>query len=109
MTQLVLAMMRPHRWRVVVPFEMAGIFVSAGFVSDGASVPRWLWWFEPPAGSKAFAAAIVHDFAMRKRKMSPKDAAAVFDKALTIADVKPIKRRLMVLAVRYLYRFGRVN
>lgn len=109
MPQLVLAMMSPRRWRVVVPFELAGIFVPSGFVSDGASVPRWLWWFEPPAGSKAFAAAIVHDFAVRKRKMSPKDAAAVFDKALAIAGIKPIKRRLMVLAVRYLYRFGRVN
>ena len=37
------------------------IDVPAGFETDGASVPRWLWWLLPTWGSYSRAAA-VHDY-----------------------------------------------
>lgn len=40
-----------------------GITVPAGFMSDGATVPRFLWWFLPPWGDRATVAALIHDFA----------------------------------------------
>lgn len=39
-----------------------GITVPAGTMSDGATVPRPLWWFLPPWGDPVTAAAIIHDF-----------------------------------------------
>lgn len=38
------------------------IVVPEGFVTDGASVPRPLWWLYPPFGGEYDEAAVVHDF-----------------------------------------------
>lgn len=45
------------------PVGWRGITLPSGFMSDGASVPRFLWWFLPPWGDRATVAALVHDFA----------------------------------------------
>lgn len=37
------------------------IEVPAGFLTDGATVPRWLWWLLPSWGSYS-RAATVHDY-----------------------------------------------
>jgi hypothetical protein len=36
--------------------------VPAGFETDGASVPRPLWWLYPPFGGEYDRAAIIHDY-----------------------------------------------
>lgn len=36
--------------------------IPAGYMSDGASVPRWLWWFLPPWGDRSTFAALLHDY-----------------------------------------------
>ncbi len=41
--------------------EIFNVEIPANFQTDGASVPRLLWWFINPFGI-AFHAAIVHDF-----------------------------------------------
>jgi len=38
------------------------VTVPFGFVSDGASVPRFLWWLMPAWGDRGTRAAILHDF-----------------------------------------------
>lgn len=38
------------------------VTVPAGYMSDGASVPRILWPLLPPWGDRATRAAILHDF-----------------------------------------------
>ena len=38
------------------------VTIPAGYMSDGASVPWFLWWFLPPWGDKATRAAILHDY-----------------------------------------------
>lgn len=45
------------------PVSWRGITLPAGFMSDGATVPRFLWWFLPPWGDAATVAALIHDFA----------------------------------------------
>lgn len=50
-----------RRWRVLEPWRN----VPAGFESDGASVPRFCWWFMDPA-TEAFEAAILHDYELLK-------------------------------------------
>lgn len=39
-----------------------GIVLPAGFMSDGASVPRFLWGFLPPWGDRSTVAALFHDY-----------------------------------------------
>ncbi len=36
--------------------------VAAHFVTDGASIPRFLWWLWPPFGGEYDRAAIIHDY-----------------------------------------------
>lgn len=38
------------------------VIVPAGTISDGATVPRPLWWLLPPWGDRATPAAILHDY-----------------------------------------------
>ena len=38
------------------------VIVPAGFITDGASVPRILWPLLPPWGDKGTRAAMVHDY-----------------------------------------------
>lgn len=38
------------------------VAIPAGYMSDGASVPRFLWWFLPPWGDRATFAALLHDY-----------------------------------------------
>lgn len=56
-----------RRWLVLEAFAFttaAGrtFTVPAGFVTDGASVPRPLWWLYPPFGGEYDEAATVHDY-----------------------------------------------
>jgi hypothetical protein len=47
-----------------VGWQHGGIYalIPASYMSDGASVPRWLWWFLPPWGDRATFAALLHDY-----------------------------------------------
>lgn len=38
------------------------VTIRVGYMSDGASVPRWLWWFLPPWGDRTTFAALLHDY-----------------------------------------------
>ena len=42
------------------------VVIPAGFMSDGASVPRFLWWFLPPWGDRATFAALLHDYLLNR-------------------------------------------
>jgi hypothetical protein len=43
-----------------------GVFIPMGEMSDGASVPRFLWWFMPPWGDRSTLAALLHDYLQRR-------------------------------------------
>jgi hypothetical protein len=53
------------------PITWRGITLPAGFMSDGASVPRALWWFMPPWGDRSTLAALFHDFVCEARPPLP--------------------------------------
>ena len=42
--------------------EWRGFVLPVGYMSDGASVPRPLWWFLPPFGDRSTVAALFHDW-----------------------------------------------
>jgi hypothetical protein len=62
----------PRRWELAAPFTyghpllpMGAVTVPAGFVTDYASVPRWLPLTWMLVGDTAHEAAVVHDYVYR--------------------------------------------
>lgn len=41
------------------------VYIYVGFTTDGASVPRALWWLYPPFGDDYENAAVLHDYLYR--------------------------------------------
>ncbi len=62
-------------WRINKKFLYASaikdltVIVPAGFLTDFASVPRFLWPIVPVADGVYDPAAVVHDFCVRSRKL----------------------------------------
>lgn len=91
-----------RKWKLNEPFYG----IPAGFVTDGASVPRPLWWFIDPAG-EAFEAAIVHDFKLTIDTSKFKiESHRAFKNILIAYDVKVWKAYLAYWAV-CIYWFGK--
>ena len=80
--------------------DIAGkVIVPAGFASDGASVPRFLWSMFPPFG-KYLEAAIVHDWFCVTHAVDSITAAKVFREAMEVCGVGKWRRTKMYWAVR---------
>jgi hypothetical protein len=80
----------------------SGIYIDvpAGFYTDFASVPRFLWFIFQPDGQHG-KAAVIHDYMYRKRcKFSRILADAIFLDAMRTLKVPLWKRYMMYLAVR---------
>jgi len=110
-----------RHWKLLSPFKYCAdlgadgelITVPAGFISDLASIPRFLWDLYPPEGQWDWG-AVVHDYLYvmagvipgATRTYSKLDADNIFRDALALQGVGPITRNLMYAAVR---RFGKGN
>ena len=83
------------------------ILVPAGFVTDGASIPRALWWIvgHPYMGNYA-RAALVKDYLYVTAKLTKKEADLIFLDIMTIDGVKKWRRKVMYQAVKW---FGKGN
>ena len=92
----------PFGWSVVVP---------EGFVSDGASIPRWAWPIVgPPLRGKHLEPAVVHDYLCeRSFKLVDYEARVMADAAFFLLlkrfGVPYWKRALMYVAVRFWGRY----
>lgn len=84
------------------------ITVPRGFITDGASVPRVLWWLFPAWGSYS-RAAVIHDLLCHlvhagfPHPEAPTRYAAdrVFLEAMEVCGTGPITRRIMYWSVRF--------
>jgi len=90
------------RYKLLHHVSLAGITVLAGFVTDGASVPRMLWWLFPPVG-RYFLAAVVHDYLLVTKK-DWRYANKKFHEALKEQGVAPWVRITLFSAVQ-VYQF----
>ena len=104
-----------RQWRLENPlrYEIGAlgsgmiVDVPAGFVTDGASVPRVFWSALPAWGSYS-RAAVIHDYlcvrinAGQPHPMAPTraEADAIFREAMAVCGTAAIVRLLMWLAVR---------
>ena len=75
------------------------ITVPAGFVTDFASIPRFLWWRYPKSG-KWNRAAVVHDYLYATNGCTRGEADGIFKEALGVCDVGWRTRQEFWLAVR---------
>ena len=92
-------------WTLMEPFEFLSeraeriIRVPVGFVTDFASIPRFLWAILPPTGRYG-KAAVVHDFLYQTGEMSRLDADNTFLEGMEVLGVPYHRRYTMYWAVR---------
>lgn len=103
-------------WRVVNTFRFYSLFegeryyalVPSGFLTDGATIPRFLWWLFPPWGRYGQAAAL-HDCLCEHPQLyndavihtvSRKYVDRVFYDVMLFVGVPKWKAKLMYLGVR---------
>jgi hypothetical protein len=94
-------------FRLAKPFRYQDIEVPAGFLTDGASVPRIFWSILYPFGSY-FPAALVHDYLYSKvsdhftaaRKIDRKESDKIFLEAMKDVGVDWLTRHTIYRAVR---------
>lgn len=78
---------------------MPAIVVPRGFITDMASVPRFLWWLYSPFGSYGNA-AILHDWLYSSELFSRKTCDQIFRHAMQVSGVNVIRRNIIYFAVR---------
>lgn len=95
---MILQMIERFRYLSTVHGE---IEVPAGFITDGASVPRIFWGVLSPFGDY-FGAALIHDFlySPNNRRFDRRTCDAIFLQAMTDAGVPWLRRRVIHRAVR---------
>ncbi|SDO72251.1 Protein of unknown function [Halomonas shengliensis] len=98
------------RWMVastwVVIADGKRFEIPVGFVFDGSSVPRLLWWLWPPGYAPAWEAACFHDwcYAFGYRRVSKRFADDAFRSIMLRQGARPWIARIFHAAVS---RFGR--
>lgn len=86
------------------------VTVPQGFLTDGASVPRFLWWIFPPWGAYG-QAAVTHDFLCQNLRlnkngdnpvltMTQEEVDKTFLLAMKVLGTPWWKRKVMYWAVR---------
>jgi Protein of unknown function (DUF1353) len=88
MVKLILQPIPGHRYRVVEPFRYQNIQVPAGFVTDGANVPRPFWFIWPPNKSDFMKAVVIHDYLCDRENYSLADQ--LFKEALQEAGATKV-------------------
>lgn len=106
LTPLRLEYLDGRDWKVIQEFRYRSedavervIRVPRGFVTDFASIPRFLWRVLPPTGIYG-KAAVIHDFLYRTAGATRAEADAVFLEAMTDLSVGFWRRYAMYCAVR---------
>lgn len=75
------------------------IEVPSGYVTDLATVPRFLWWLYPPFSPEYAAAAVIHDWLYLQTDASKTMADAAFLEGLEVLGVSHFKRLVMYWSV----------
>lgn len=91
------------------------VLVPEGFLTDGATIPRLLWWLLPPWDNYSQSAAL-HDYLVEYGVMydrgeivtcTRKQADHIFREAMKVAGVKAWPRQAMYWAVRLWGKYGK--
>lgn len=100
---------RVTRQGVYVAGDGTRYVIPRGFETDGASVPRPLWWLYPPFGEDYQNAAVLHDYLYANAEQFPGsdrghlsrgEADALFLEAMKALGYRESGRRMIHAAVR---------
>lgn len=69
--------------------------------TDGASVPRALWWFAPPLSGRPAPAAVLHDVYYATHMVSKEVADLIFYHGMLNLGVNKVKALAMYLSVKW--------
>lgn len=104
-------------FRYYVGFENSNEYINVptGFITDGATIPRVLWWLLPPIGEYSQATTL-HDYLCRvysvtvivngvevEKTITRKQIDKILDESLGVLEVTPWKRKAIMAGVN-LYR-----
>jgi hypothetical protein len=88
-------------YAVAEGFAIDGLYIPAGFTTDGASIPRFFWRIVGhPFQSSCILAAVVHDWLYVTKKFTQKEADKLFYKLLKESGNSKVKSWLFYRAVR---------
>lgn len=76
------------------------VTVPKGFETDGASLPRLLWWYCPPFKGRHTRGAVVHDYLYATGEQPRKVSDKIFLAIMGEDGVRKRKRRIMYMGVR---------
>ena len=97
-SNIILQPLKSHKFKVLKSFKFKGVRVEAGFTTDGASSPRFVWWIFPPNRTDYLPCAIIHDWLCDKEEY--KKADRLFKECLEELGVDRFSRMALYLAVR---------
>ena len=90
-------------WKLDYDGDDAGlnlIRVPRGMITDGASVPRFAWWFLPPLAGSHMPAALVHDAGYAAGIHRRRTCDKAFKEAMGVLSTPWLQRNAAYLAVR---------
>ena len=100
MVKMLYPLLRPtndNKFILEDDFEIAGIKIEKGYLTNGADVPRLFWLFIPPFKPKYLPAVILHDFLFEQKEYTK--ANILFEKTLLKIE-KSFTTKTMILSVK---------
>lgn len=95
----------PDSWSVEGDWHYRGArdeyTVPHGFITDGASVPRFFWWLCPPMQPCYLAAAVLHDYLYSTKPVDRKVADLTFYRVMIEDGEQMWRAYVMYRAVRW--------
>ncbi len=90
----------PLLYRLNPPNQTVVVSTPAGYITDLATIPRWLWSIFPPQDTRYAAASVIHDYLCKSKILPRAKADAVFKEAMLSTGTPAWKAWIMYLAVR---------
>lgn len=98
-TELKVTKIGARSWRVLEDWVTPFGIIPKNAISNGANVPRWLWWFMSPAGI-LFEASIFHDYYLSKAIETKKYADTAFKNIALDFGASKFKAQAAYLAAK---------
>jgi hypothetical protein len=89
--------LKSHKYRMLTALYYKDIKVPRGYRTNGADIPRLLWWVFPPNDSDILPAVIVHDFLCDRGHYCKADR--YFNEIMKELQVSKTKRKILHKAV----------
>lgn len=93
-----------NKFELLESYVYKDITVPKGFITDGATVPRWFWIVVPPFKPRYLPAVIVHDYLIDKGEITKGNK---YFRVLLLQLEDSWKTNLMVTAVDWYWKYYR--